>query len=509
MALPSREPLLAAVVFGDAGAGKSSIVNMIAGSTVAHVSSRTAECTMGASPYTVTLPNKSQIVVYDTMGVNQRNEMGVAPGKAIIDIRNLVRTLDHSLSLLIQVIRGPRMKDSTVNTYRAVYEELCQKRIPIVAVITGMEDDDSGYESWWDGNIEFFRTRGVEFADHALVTATKGKFVDERHIFEREYEASTAEVRRVVTDNISQNSKAKGLVKAFVSESGEPSIPAIRNFLVVWPPSGKRPSYQIHFDLSLPMQWQKFRDWSTDPENRTARLMEMYWFKETNIPGHEYIALRFDFALSCVWVRLERDTSSWLRVLGQKQQENARKNCHDKLKIRDDLADIIKPTDRVMASLHVTGRTSFITFLHLALLQRHLNQKVPIYDIATFNCWWYASCLWESVAYWLRLAGIEACFRVKCGNPNEQRVAENIYAVAERMTRPLDWEATIFPRNLQNAHLLIGSRAIPNMKYAERFEDVDKASQDIREYTGEQLLLEADLEVHGGGHKWGRRATTG
>ncbi|KDQ59853.1 hypothetical protein JAAARDRAFT_192309 [Jaapia argillacea MUCL 33604] len=465
---------------------------MLAGSDVAPVSSCTGKSSGTSAPYTISLPGFAELNIYDTIGLDGVDGGGLA-SRNLASICNLVHALDHTLCLLVYVIRGPRIKESSLNNYRAIHKSLRQEGVPIVAVITGMEHHDDSAQSWWDKNAEFFRSRGVAFSDRVCITGTLGKVVNGAGIFESEYRRSMSELKQLVMRSIVE---IRPILSRNVCYSGKPTLAAIEKFLGTVQPSqtplSPQAPRQVQFEVSLEHQWSRFRDWSAELDKREARLVEMYWLKEPFFPGHEYVLLRYDLNLSSIWLRLERDSSSWMTILGHHQQETQtkRSRCKDKVTVRDSFSALAKPKDRVVASLFVAHgvQSSFVTFLHLALLLRCLNHKAQNYDIVTFNCWWYAGCIWESVAYWLRQAGSETFFRIGTKNSEEKRVAGYIHPSRGQSLRSLDWEATIFPRNLLDAHLLIADRAIPNKKRTPKSTDVDRSSQDIRDYASGQLL---------------------
>ncbi|KIK15328.1 hypothetical protein PISMIDRAFT_328817, partial [Pisolithus microcarpus 441] len=63
------------ILFGETGVGKSSVINLMAGSLVAEVSSDLGGCTMNSTDYKVTIGSR-KITIWDTVGLEEP-EMGV------------------------------------------------------------------------------------------------------------------------------------------------------------------------------------------------------------------------------------------------------------------------------------------------------------------------------------------------------------------------------------------------------------------------------------------------
>ena len=64
----SDEPPPNFIIFGEMGAGKSSLINLIAGKEVANTSSGARSCTLKATEYTIRLPDSQcEVNLYDTV----------------------------------------------------------------------------------------------------------------------------------------------------------------------------------------------------------------------------------------------------------------------------------------------------------------------------------------------------------------------------------------------------------------------------------------------------------
>jgi len=185
------------IIFGKTGAGKSSIVNMVLGRDEAEVSGRAIGCTFESKGYDTSI-NGSPIKLHDTSGLNEAAKGTVPAREAVINLYKLIRNLDSGVSLLVYCIRGQRVEQTTVNNYKMFYEAFCQKNVPIVVVINGLENEEN-MDDWWRENETVFESYGMHFKGHACVVSTKGKKNRSGvYLFEEEYEQSRKKVQEII-----------------------------------------------------------------------------------------------------------------------------------------------------------------------------------------------------------------------------------------------------------------------------------------------------------------------
>ena len=193
MALPN------VIVFGETGAGKSSLVNLIAGHSLAQVSSRCVGCTFQSTHYTVSIGGGVQINLYDTAGLEEGQGGTVSNHDAIVKLYTLLRRLENGVSLLIFCMRGPRIKESCVKNWRLFREIICQKCVPIVLAVTGLENEADGMDNWWTQNEGHFTKYEMHPNGVACITATRGrKRPNGRHLFDEEYTESQTKIRNAI-----------------------------------------------------------------------------------------------------------------------------------------------------------------------------------------------------------------------------------------------------------------------------------------------------------------------
>ena len=167
------------LIVGETGVGKSSIVNLIAGESLATVHSGAGACTMAATSYDVILPDAQglshHIRLFDTVGLNEPQFRKTDYLSAIEKANTLICQLQRTggIRLLMFCFRGGRITSVMQNNYRLFCDILCQKKVPVAFVITGLENEGS-MEGWWQRNVPLFEEYGLLCASHACVTAIRG-----------------------------------------------------------------------------------------------------------------------------------------------------------------------------------------------------------------------------------------------------------------------------------------------------------------------------------------------
>ena len=154
------------VLFGQIGSGKSSLINLIAGSQIAGVSNRADGCTLSSKRYTFPA-NGRTFHIWDTAGLDEpgREWEAIEGGCDLI----LQLTSQGGVDLLLFCIRAPRITATTQTNYRLFYEVLGRSSVPIALVITHLEQEVD-MEKWWERNAKQLEKFGLKFAAHACVT---------------------------------------------------------------------------------------------------------------------------------------------------------------------------------------------------------------------------------------------------------------------------------------------------------------------------------------------------
>ncbi|KXN83773.1 hypothetical protein AN958_01100 [Leucoagaricus sp. SymC.cos] len=162
------------VFFGESGAGKSSLINLVCGRDLAEISSAANGCTLEATPYDYTDPSATSFRFWDTAGLNEGEGGRVPKVEAIVRLYRLIMDLHDGTNLLVFVMRAPRIKDASVKNWILFREIICRSQVPTVIAITGLEGEEN-MSSWWTRNEASFHGQGISPAGHACVAATRGK----------------------------------------------------------------------------------------------------------------------------------------------------------------------------------------------------------------------------------------------------------------------------------------------------------------------------------------------
>ncbi|KAF5326019.1 hypothetical protein D9611_001006 [Ephemerocybe angulata] len=202
------------VVFGESGTGKSSIVNMLCGHDQAPVAGAAVGCTLESKGYEGEI-NGQPYMFWDTCGLNEGEGGKIPDMKAAAALYHLLCNLEDGVSLLVFCMRGPRITEIKYSNWELFREVICQKEVPTVLAVTHLEQEE--LDGWWSENQAAFKrakirpdkARHREFQQEewdeihsdpgvACITATKGKVKRNQYLYQEEYDASCAKIRKLV-----------------------------------------------------------------------------------------------------------------------------------------------------------------------------------------------------------------------------------------------------------------------------------------------------------------------
>lgn len=136
------------VIFGSAGAGKSSLVNLLAHSNVADTSDSASGCTFDSQNYEFEKCN-----LWDTAGLSEGEDASttITSSDAVAKMLRLTRNLRNGISLLIMVIQKGRVSGNEAKNFEIFWESLCSREVPVMLIITHCEGDakkNTTLDSW-------------------------------------------------------------------------------------------------------------------------------------------------------------------------------------------------------------------------------------------------------------------------------------------------------------------------------------------------------------------------
>lgn len=176
---------------------------MIAEQELASTSSGAVGETFESRRHDIVIDEELQCRIWDTAGLNEGANGRVPADKALDNLRGLVIGLEDGVDLLVYCIRAGRFRDILKVNYDLFHGIICQGKVPIVLVVTGLENE-SPMDKWWRDNQHEFTAHGLQFVDKACITASRGKVMrDGSHMFEEEFEQSKNTVKALIKRNCS------------------------------------------------------------------------------------------------------------------------------------------------------------------------------------------------------------------------------------------------------------------------------------------------------------------
>ncbi|KAG2052229.1 hypothetical protein BDR06DRAFT_888191 [Suillus hirtellus] len=195
------------VIFGEVGAGKSSVINLMAGQEIAPTSSNLLRCTLHWVEYQITLKNGSQYNVFDMVGLQEAPCLQVGEYlSAITNAYSLINTLKEcgGINLLLFCIRAGKVAACQEN-YRLFFKFLCEKKVLLALVITNLERERR-MEDWYMRNRSYFDKCDIRSVGHACITTAN--LLDRSH--GDKYEESCRILRKVVEVHCNASMDSEG-----------------------------------------------------------------------------------------------------------------------------------------------------------------------------------------------------------------------------------------------------------------------------------------------------------
>ncbi|KAG1724243.1 hypothetical protein EDB19DRAFT_1760060 [Suillus lakei] len=181
------------VIFGEMGAGKSSLINLIADKNIAKTGPDLKRCTLTWKKYGLLnlFDDGMQYNIFDTMGIENAE---LEPKEYYRSIKNASRLLCEldacgGTSLLVYCVKENRQSSAWQSNYQLFREVLYERQVPIVMVVTCLERE-TDMEEWWTRNYASLETSQIVVEGHACVTTLKEEVT--------KYRASKEAVRELI-----------------------------------------------------------------------------------------------------------------------------------------------------------------------------------------------------------------------------------------------------------------------------------------------------------------------
>ncbi|KAF9225761.1 hypothetical protein BS17DRAFT_670690, partial [Gyrodon lividus] len=158
------------IIAGESGIGKSSLINLISGQNLAKTSNDTTACTLQVESHKV-LIDGHDFELWDTPGLDECSATFVNTRFSETVAKSLQGLKRRAgIHLLVYCMHGSRAREAVLSNYKAI-RSLVSPTTPVVVVVTRLERYQDCMEDWWSKNAPELSNLGMNFADHACITA--------------------------------------------------------------------------------------------------------------------------------------------------------------------------------------------------------------------------------------------------------------------------------------------------------------------------------------------------
>ncbi|CAF1280555.1 unnamed protein product [Adineta steineri] len=151
------------MVVGHAGAGKSSLINLLMKNDKAKVSSAAVGCTFNFDEYQTVYDDEFYEFI-DTVGLNEGSRGTVPARKAIKELINFIKKNKRGFNIILFVMKQGRLDDSFEKNHVLFYQALLENKIPAILFVSHCEQDDP-MDTWIKNEINAHALDSYKFAE--------------------------------------------------------------------------------------------------------------------------------------------------------------------------------------------------------------------------------------------------------------------------------------------------------------------------------------------------------
>ncbi|KIK68424.1 hypothetical protein GYMLUDRAFT_68289 [Collybiopsis luxurians FD-317 M1] len=184
------------ILCGNSRSGKSSVVKMLSSTNTGEI---VHQSLFQAERHRITLSSQLYCFYEITAlhGGKVRGSESITHA-CVKELSQFVHELEDGISLLVFCLRAAEITDTARDNYDTFHRRICKAKIPIVLLVTGLENQEPEMEQWWHENSAFFKDRNMLFQGHACITATKGRKAGAGYKNQEEYDKSKDAVRHLI-----------------------------------------------------------------------------------------------------------------------------------------------------------------------------------------------------------------------------------------------------------------------------------------------------------------------
>ena len=131
-------------------------------------------------------------------GLNEPTMNNASYLDAVAKAHELILSLQEKGGVhgLLFCIRGGRVSETLQKNYSLFHEFLCQGKVPLALVITGLENEQHDMDSWWAQNKAHIENSGIRSVRQACITTIKGY----SNVYEKRYIESREKMHRMLSE---------------------------------------------------------------------------------------------------------------------------------------------------------------------------------------------------------------------------------------------------------------------------------------------------------------------